>query len=130
MPTTSTLPSALWLDLLGKPFRAGARGPDAYDCEGLLLTIQFRLGRAVPDHHSDAAQVSIAKLNWEPVAEADAQPGDAILLRSTDPLWHVGVVCGAGWMIHAESVAGVVRERYDDARWHKRVEGFYRWKKG
>jgi cell wall-associated NlpC family hydrolase len=123
-----TLPYALWADLLGKPFIEGARGPDAYDCVGLLLEIERRLGRAVPEWGSHARELGLALASWEPVT--DPQPGDGILIRSDDPPWHIAVVCGADLMIHAHPSCGVVRERYNSFPWQARIEGFYRWKQG
>lgn len=123
---SATLPASLWIDLLGKPFQEGARGPAAYDCVGLLLELQRRLGIAAPEFASTPAQLAPALAYWERVS--DPQPGDGILLRSDDPPWHVAVVCGGGYMIHAHPSCGVVRERYNAFPWHKRIEGFYRWR--
>jgi cell wall-associated NlpC family hydrolase len=123
---SASLPASIWLDLLGKPFREGARGPDAYDCVGLLIEIERRLGRYLPAWGSHARELSSALASWERVA--DPQPGDGILIRSDNPLWHVAVVCGAGYMIHAHTNCGVVRERYNSFPWQARIEGFYRWK--
>lgn len=118
---------SLWLDLLGKPFKAGARGPEAYDCVGVLLAIQHRLGHPLPAYTSDLWGLAAARGDtWDRVT--DPKPGDAILIRSSSPPWHVGVVCGGGYMIHAHCDAGAVtRVRYDAHPWHKRIEGFYRW---
>jgi cell wall-associated NlpC family hydrolase len=122
-----TLPASLWLDLLGKPFRKGARGPDAYDCVGLLLEVERRMGYPIPAWGSHARELVPAMACWEPVT--DPQPGDGILIHSVDPEWHVAVVCGDNYMIHAHPDCGqVVRERYNSFPWQARIEGFYRWK--
>jgi cell wall-associated NlpC family hydrolase len=121
------LPSALWFDLLGKPFASGARGPDAYDCVGLLIEIYRRMGITVPEWGSHVRELASARGLWMSVTEPIA--GDAVLLRSDDPPWHVAVVTGEGWMIHAHPASGVVRERYNAFPWQARIEGFYRWKR-
>jgi hypothetical protein len=36
-------------DLIGKPFRMGAKGPDFYSCYGLLLEVYRRMGVALPN---------------------------------------------------------------------------------
>lgn len=36
-------------DLLGKPYKAHARGPAAYDCYGLVIEVEKRLGHTMPD---------------------------------------------------------------------------------
>ena len=73
-----------------------------------------------------ADAVELAVVDWELVA--DPQPGDAILIRSLDPRWHIGVVCEDGWMLHSREGAGVAKERYNSFPWKARIEGFYRWK--
>ena len=121
------LPLNLWIDLLGKPFADGGRGPDAYDCVGLLLEVQRRMGRSLPAWGSHARNLPGALARWE--LTDDPQPGDGILIRSSDPAWHIGIVCGDNHMLHANPDAGqVVRERYNSFPWQNRIEGFYRWK--
>lgn len=122
-----TLPNTLWLDLLGKRFEDGARGPDTFDCVGLLLELQRRLGNDVPAWGSHARELAGAMARWERVE--DVQAGDGILIYSDSPPWHIGVVTGEGWMIHAHPSCGVVRERYNSFPWQARIEGFYRWKR-
>jgi cell wall-associated NlpC family hydrolase len=125
---TAKLPTSTWLDLLGKPYADKGRGPDAFDCVGLLLEIERRIGNALPNYKSDIHELALALAGtWERVN--DPQPGDGILIRSACPPWHIGVVCGAGYMIHAHPQCGVSRERYNADPWHKRIEGFYRWKR-
>ena len=34
----------LTAQLVGKPYRAGATGPDAYDCMGLVIRTQRKMG--------------------------------------------------------------------------------------
>lgn len=127
--SAATLPYALWGDLLGKPFRTGARGPLEFDCVGLFLEIQHRLGVPVPEWRSHVRLLDMAKLQWERIASYDTQPGDGILIFGDNPRWHLGVVCGKGEMIHANEDAGaVVKERYNAFPWQNRIEGFYRWK--
>ena len=121
-----TIPYSLWADLLPKPWREDARGPDAYDCVGFFLEIERRLGFPVPAYASEVDAVALAVADWELVT--DPQPGDAILIRSLNPRWHIGVVCGDGYMLHSREGAGVANERYNSFPWKARIEGFYRWK--
>jgi cell wall-associated NlpC family hydrolase len=121
-----SIPYTLWADLLGKPWRKDARGPDAYDCVGLLLEIERRLGFPVPAYASAVDAVALAVADWGLVAHP--APGDAILIRALHPRWHIGVVSGDGFMLHSREGAGVLRERYNAFPWQARIEGFYRWK--
>ena len=36
-------------DLLGKPYKAHGRGPDSFDCYGLVIEVEKRLGHIMPD---------------------------------------------------------------------------------
>ena len=36
---------------IGKPFRPGAYGPDAYDCVGLVYRYLLDTGKNIPDHY-------------------------------------------------------------------------------
>lgn len=36
-------------DILGKPYKAHARGPNAFDCYGLVIEVEKRLGHTMPD---------------------------------------------------------------------------------
>ena len=121
-----TIPYSLWSDLLPKPWRKDARGPEAYDCVGFFLEIERRLGFHVPAYASEVDAVELAVADWELVT--DPIPGDAILIRWLNPRWHIGVVCGDGWMLHSREGVGVLKERYNSFPWKARIEGFYRWK--
>jgi len=121
-----SIPYTLWADLLGKPWRADARGPDAYDCVGLLLEIERRLGYTLPDYASESHALLAAMAAWERVT--DPQPGDGILIYSAHPRWHVAVVCSPNMMLHSREGLGVAIERYSGFPWQSQIEGFYRWR--
>ena len=43
-------------DLLGKAYKAHARGPNSYDCYGLVLEVENRLGHIMPDLYTRLAE--------------------------------------------------------------------------
>jgi len=43
-------------DLIGKPYKLGARGPEEYDCWGLCMEVYARAGVRLPDWNSDRLQ--------------------------------------------------------------------------
>ena len=127
MSWPARLDRGVYLDLVGKPFREHACGPSAYGCVGLLLEVMRRMGVALPAYaESEAALMAAigAMGEWEKVAVPRA--GDAVLMRSSDPDWHVGVLIDQQHMVHAHPHAGVVVERVDGPMYRKRIEGFYR----
>jgi cell wall-associated NlpC family hydrolase len=113
-------------DLIGKPFRFGGRGPDYYDCYGLVREIMARRGIEVPDYTSPTkgAQIIAAMLSgrvsWQQVG---VRPHCVALIRLPASM-HVGYMLRPDLMIHAwERSGGVLIERMPD--WKHRIVGFY-----
>jgi cell wall-associated NlpC family hydrolase len=80
--------------LIGKPYRWGATGPNAFDCSGFTSFVWRAAGLYLP--HS-----SVAQYNSLPrVSVSSLQPGDIVFSR-----WngggHVGLYIGGGRMINA-----------------------------
>ncbi|HYZ92444.1 MAG TPA: C40 family peptidase [Actinomycetota bacterium] len=80
--------------LIGKPYRWGASGPNAFDCSGLTSFVWRAAGLHLP--HS-----SVGQYNSLPrVSLSNLQPGDILFSR-----WHggghVGIYIGGGRMISA-----------------------------
>ena len=124
-------------DLIGRPYRAGGQGPDAFDCWGLVRWVMAnRFGRAlpaIPVGASDIRAVLIAfrhhpeRRRWSAVERPGE--GDCVLLRRSRHPVHVGVWLAAdgGGLLHAVEGTGVVFQRPRDllaSGW--RIEGFYR----
>ena len=78
---------------LGKPYKWGAAGPNAFDCSGLMMYSWGKAGVSLP--HSSRAQYSATKR----VAREALQPGDLVFFGS--PIHHVGMFIGNGNMIHS-----------------------------
>ena len=106
----NSLPDNLWSDLIGLPFKARGRGPNEYDCYGLLREIYKRRGIIVPDVLSykdveDPNAVNqlivehLTKFNdWRPCSIA---PGVGLLFRRGSVPAHVGVAIDSDRFIHA-----------------------------
>jgi peptidoglycan DL-endopeptidase CwlO len=77
---------------LGKPYKYGAVGPNAFDCSGLTMAAWKQAGFTLP--HNAASQYSRTKR----VAKADLVPGDLVF---SNGLGHVGIYIGNGQIIHA-----------------------------
>lgn len=118
------------MDYLGKPWQAGAQGPEAYDCWGLFRAVQReQFGVEVPviiaPDYDDPRQLAALfrehdeRARWQPVEVP--QHGDAVIVRS--PL-HIGVWLDydGGGVLHSHRGAGVVFTR--DAVWQ--LSGFGR----
>jgi cell wall-associated NlpC family hydrolase len=100
----------------GRPYRADACGPEAFDCRGLVRAVQRAVwGRDVPPLGPDALRACRAA-GWAPTTEPPAA-GDVLLVHAVDGP-HVGVFVRAGrrvMVLHARSrlVGGVQRGRVE-----------------
>ena len=115
-------------DLVGKPFKDGAMGPDAYCCWGLAVEVFRRYGIKLPDYWTDcvtvASGVTENRDKW--VRCTGKIPVPALIVFTTAGVCdHVGVYIGNGRFIHAHETAGVVVTRTDHPFWKKRIEGYY-----
>jgi cell wall-associated NlpC family hydrolase len=131
-----------YLDLIGVPFAYGGRGPDTYDCYGLVIELFRRQGVSVPDYRSSsdpqiaamAMESSIAAGVWKnkwtkteahlTPAQSLMTPGDVLLLRVVGLPCHVGMVVSKDRFVHTwEGVGGVLTER--TSLWQQRILGIY-----
>jgi len=115
-------------DLIGVPFQYGGRGPDTYDCYGLLRELMRRDGTVIPDYLSptDAPRIlamfALGLSHWQ---QAPCKPGTALLIQA-GTFAHCGYVLDSMWFAHTwEKSGGVVKERLDD--WKHRIKGSYRY---
>ena len=106
------LDRSLWLDLIGLPFKHRGRGPDAYDCYGLVLEIHERQGiilfdTGYPDSQRDQARLVSGHLHrWRKI---EPQSGAVLLFRQGLIGNHVGVQIDDERFIHATESFGQVR---------------------
>jgi cell wall-associated NlpC family hydrolase len=116
-----------YADLIGTPFKLGGRGPDAYDCYGLLEEAYRRAGKTILDYRSPEAGPAISALIagecarlWMP---CEQRAGATVLIRVPFSL-HVGYMINDFKMIHTwRNSGGVLVEPVED--WKRRVIGFY-----
>ena len=98
-------------DLLGKPYQAHARGPNAYDCYGLVIEVEKRLGREMPDLYKrladgedrdfDPHDVSISSQISGIVKTDTPSFGDVVLFfDDKGRIFHTGVYLKEDDMIH------------------------------
>jgi cell wall-associated NlpC family hydrolase len=117
-------------DLIGKPFQYGGRGPDSFDCYGLVREMSARQGLTLPDYVTPNTELGIAMLLsneqrlWE---EAPRQACSVVAIRVGRLVSHVGFMISEFEMLHVwKHGGGVCVERMDE--WERRIAGFYRFK--
>ncbi len=127
--TTEFVPP--YADLIGKPFEWCARGPDKFDCYGLVEEMHRRKGVRIPDVLSPTEQSKVATLleaealRW---VKAEIAPGAVLTFRIGIHDSHVGFVIDHYRFIHVWQGArlGVAVERIDV--WERRITGVFRFK--
>jgi cell wall-associated NlpC family hydrolase len=103
------------MDLLGIPFKRGARGPEAYDCYGLAREMFRRAGVVVPDFKSPGALEEIENLishechSWRKVPVGTV--GALVTFRVDGAGAHVGYMLGGDRFVHCIEPEGVTTER-------------------
>lgn len=115
--------------LVGVPFEYGGRGPDTYDCYGLVMKIMSWEGIKLPDYKSPESQGPIAAMMatqlplWRTTQQ---KQGSVVLIRIGRHISHCGYMLDDELMIHAwEKTGGVTVQRTQD--WAQRIVGFYRY---
>lgn len=86
---------------LGRPYRWGASGPDAFDCSGFTMYVYSRVGVSLP--HSSRAQIG----SGQRVSRDDLRPGDLVFFGRSR-IHHVGIYIGGGRYIHSPHSGDVV----------------------
>lgn len=124
---------------IGLPYQPGGRDRRGIDCWGLYsLILAEQFGMALPPYEgpplgSSASMRAVAAAaeayarQFTRIEAADAQLGDAILIRVYGFPVHIGMVLARGLMIHAEEYQESVIARYNSPQWASRIASFYRW---
>lgn len=105
LPDSTTKPVVKFaIKQVGKPFEAGATGPDAYDSSGLVKAAWEQAGVELP--HSVQGQYD----KTDRIDITQLAPGDIVFLYGTGK--HAGIYTGDGYFVHAKSPReGVVYEK-------------------
>lgn len=124
------IPLHVYIDLIGKPYALGARGPASFDCLGLALELGKRLGLTFPRYLTCENELH-RQLAADASTLADFQriptplPGCVALLRGEPGEHHLAVMLDRDWMLHTRKETGCVRERIAGPLWCNKVIGFY-----
>lgn len=120
-------------DLIGLPWEPGARGPNAYDCWGLVWHVLNHIhGWPVPDVLLDVPEAA-RPMGWRPIpATAPLAAGDVLLMRNPEGGRHVGVIvmadaaagclhCVQGWGVRHDSPLALREQLFTDFEGWRRL---------
>ena len=123
------LDTRCWFDLVGVEYEHRGRGPEKFDCYGLLMEVFRRRGVVVPDvlyGSSVEEQDRILTEGAPGWRRVECAPGVGVMLKRQDgSKSHVGVMIDDDRFIHAtEDHKQVVISRLSQG-YARRVVGFY-----
>jgi murein DD-endopeptidase len=99
---------------VGKPYRFGGSGPDAYDCSGLVRFAHGAQGVIVP--RTTQEQFRMAR----PVPVDRVVAGDLLFFRFDGAkVSHVAIYAGEGRFVHAPQSSRPVEVRSLDEPWYR-----------
>jgi len=113
-------------DLIGAPFEYGGRGPETFDCYGLLMEMHKRIGIDIADYGSSSQGAEIIAMMMGKVnewVEVEPKPGCTILIKLPMSM-HVGFLLPYKKFIHTTKSTGGVTIEYLRI-WERRVLGYY-----
>ncbi len=122
---------------VGIPYKFNGNSKDGSDCWGLVCLVEKeQFGKTLPVfNHDDFTRKQLAELVNESVPTVNVDKvllpeiGDIVLVNLVGEPIHVGVVVGNPGehnFLHTLRFHDSAIDRYDSARWNKRIEGFYR----
>lgn len=107
------------MNLLGKPYRSGAKGPDAFDCSGFVYYVYKRVSLKIP-----VTTEQLERAGYEIPGE-EVLPGDLILFRIKQA-YHVGIMLNKKEFIHSSLSKGVSIDSADQPYWRRGLLSFRR----
>jgi cell wall-associated NlpC family hydrolase len=124
-----------YIDLLGKTFKWGGRGPDHFDCYGLCIELAKRNGQEIPDSawSEEPAEIdALLEVGYKRGFQLVNKPetGDFVTFKIRPPfVSHVGIIVNTMPLefVHITKGTRVSRERIDSLQWINKVAGYYRW---
>ena len=105
--------------LLGKPYRNGCKGPDAFDCSGFVYYVYGRFAMTVPN-----STEGLNKMGYE-IGRGDVVAGDLVVFRINRD-YHVGIMMNRQEFIHASKSRGVTVDSVEAAYWKRNFSHFRR----
>jgi len=122
-------------DLLGKPFVDFGRGPNGFDCWGLVIEVGKSFGIEYPDygqvHRAEVDRID-GIFNSEEgrsyTRVSSPMAGDLVVFRKIGKDHHFGIMVSSHEFLHVQADGmGVSGASIHHPIYSRLIEGFYRW---
>jgi cell wall-associated NlpC family hydrolase len=104
-------------DLVGKPYKNGGRGPDSFDCSGLVYYAYKKAGVTLPVTAEEQGR------SGEGISREAVLPGDLVVFKIKRD-FHVGIMVNDREFLHASKSRGVAVDDLSLPYWVKSLQGF------
>jgi peptidoglycan DL-endopeptidase CwlO len=101
----------------GKPYKNGAKGPDAFDCSGFVYYVFKQHQVLLPPPAETQGQAGYE------IDRNGVQPGDLIVFR-IDSDFHIGIAINEDEFVHASKSRGVAIDNVNTSYWRKKLVGY------
>jgi peptidoglycan DL-endopeptidase CwlO len=105
--------------LLGRPYRSGAKGPDAFDCSGFVYYVFKRFNINVP-YTTD----ELVRTGYQ-VPQESVLAGDLVIFNIKKS-YHIGIMMNEREFVHASSSRGVAIDNLGSLYWRRTLVHFRR----
>ncbi len=102
---------------IGKPYKGGAKGPDAFDCSGFVYYV-FKQSRVVLPVTAEG----LLKAGYQ-ISREEVRPGDLVFFKISKEL-HLGIMLNGRDFIHASKSKGVTVDDVDSSYWRRNLLSF------
>jgi len=105
--------------LLGKPYKNGAKGPDAFDCSGFVHYVYKRYEINVPYTTEELVHTGYQ------VSRENVLAGDLVIF-TIKRSYHIGIMMNEREFLHASASKGVAIGNLDLVYWRRSLSHFRR----
>lgn len=105
------------MDLMGKPYKNGGRGPDSFDCSGLVYFAYKKTGVVLPATAEEQGRSGVG------IAREAVLPGDLVVFKIKRE-YHVGIMVNDKEFVHASKSRGVAVDELSMQYWANNLQGF------
>lgn len=105
------------INVLGKTYKSGSKGPDSFDCSGLVYYAYKRSNISVPP-----STAGLLNAGYK-IQRSEVLPGDLVFFK-IKKYFHVGIMLNRKEFIHASRSRGVAVDDVEVNYWKKSLIGY------